>query len=144
VKPLYGSSKRRPGTTFERVKATQLGGGPEVIGTINGMPVGSSWEWHTAQGLWMLKWRFDYQVPINGGREVRGGQVLDFVVYTNPNPSIIYVNGEYWHNDPDMELMAQAQAAQAMTGAKIIVMGRSESVTRDDAYRYLLKEIGRA
>jgi len=39
---------------------------------------------------------FDYQEQLFGGRSVRGGIVLDFLVY-NPLSVAVMVQGSYWH-----------------------------------------------
>ena len=44
---------------------------------------------------WGMK--YIYQYEFNGGRDVRGGQLIDFIAKTAPLWTPIYVNGEYWH-----------------------------------------------
>jgi hypothetical protein len=56
----------------------------------------SSLEWTIAQALEILKYQYDFQVPIRGGRVV-GGQVVDFFVYTPPTKRPLMANGAYWH-----------------------------------------------
>jgi hypothetical protein len=68
----------------------------EKIGEINGVTPGSVEEWRVAVALWHFKKRFEYQIPLFGGRSVRGGQVLDFLVL-DPFPMPLQVFGEYWH-----------------------------------------------
>lgn len=68
----------------------------EVLGTIQGKQPGSKQEWFVAQGLWHYGWSFDYQVPIRGGR-LPGGQVLDFLIYTEPRPTPLQPFSTYFH-----------------------------------------------
>lgn len=42
-------------------------------------------------------WGWDYQVPVYGGRTRRGGQVVDFLLYTPGRWTVIDVKGRYWH-----------------------------------------------
>lgn len=46
---------------------------------------------------------FEYQVPFFGGRSVRGGIVVDFIVHIAPKPVAIWVQGEYWHRRKSTE-----------------------------------------
>lgn len=66
------------------------------MGTVQGIACGSKEEWRLALALEHWKMTFQFQVSIYGGRTVRGGLVVDFVVY-NPLPIPIQVHGEYWH-----------------------------------------------
>lgn|GEM_PF-7027327 len=69
---------------------------PEVM-MIRGQQAGSKEEYFVAQGLNKLGMKYSYQVPVMGGRNVRGGQVLDFLVYTPGKYTIVDVRGTYWH-----------------------------------------------
>ena len=68
------------------------------IGAIQGMAPGSVQEWRVALALERLKYDYEYQKSIGGGRRVRGGQVIDFWVYTAPYPTPVFVQGAYWHD----------------------------------------------
>jgi hypothetical protein len=67
------------------------------IDTINGITPGSVQEWRVALALRRMKVSFEYQKPVFGGRGRRGGQMIDFWVYTVPLPTPVYVQGSYWH-----------------------------------------------
>jgi hypothetical protein len=54
-------------------------------------------EWRVNQALHYLSLPFYYQYSIAGGRKLAGGQVIDFYVETVPTPSLVYVQGTYWH-----------------------------------------------
>lgn len=70
---------------------------PEAVGTIQGLTPASVEEWRVAQSLNKYGWEYDYQYSVNGGRSRRGGQVIDFLVRTNPRNTALYVQGEYYH-----------------------------------------------
>lgn len=40
---------------------------------------------------------------------MRGGIILDFLVFTTPFPTPVYINGEYWHGTDrrDIDLIQQ-------------------------------------
>lgn len=67
------------------------------IQLVRGIMPGSKNEWFTALALDKLKLEYWFQYAIGGGRNVRGGQVVDFVVF-NPRATPVFVQGAYWHN----------------------------------------------
>jgi hypothetical protein len=69
----------------------------EEVGPIQGQKPGSIYEWRLAQALLKAGFAFDYQVAIYGGRQMRGGQVVDFLVHTVPLPTPVFADGEHWH-----------------------------------------------
>jgi len=69
----------------------------EEVGYINGQKARSLLEWRVAQSLWKLKLEFFYQYPLLGGTQVRGGYVVDFLVFLAPNNVPLEVQGERWH-----------------------------------------------
>jgi len=70
---------------------------PEPAHIIQGQPAGSKEEWWTSQALERLGFEYQYQYSVFGGRSVRGGQMLDFLVYTPGKWTIVDVLGAYWH-----------------------------------------------
>lgn len=73
------------------------------VGLIYGKTPDSDDEWRVAVGLWKLGWEFKYQVWFLGGRILPGGTVIDFLVFTVPLPTPLYVDGTYWHGGPKAE-----------------------------------------
>lgn len=70
----------------------------EPVQPIQGITPDSVEEFRLARALEKFGVPFDFQVPIHGGRRVRGGQVIDFVIY-NPTPRPIQIEGAYWHRN---------------------------------------------
>jgi len=54
-------------------------------------------EYNVALALDKFKIPYEFQVWIRGGRTLRGGLVVDFVVY-NPFEQPVEIFGEYWHS----------------------------------------------
>jgi hypothetical protein len=134
------SRKSRPKSTREIV----LKNPQDQIGLIYGIKPGSSWEWNHARALWALGWDFQYQVPLWGGRRVRGGVVLDFLIPTVPTQTILRVMGEYWHRDTDAEDAEDLHLLDYFgSGTVILRVGTADSATFEDALAYDLKHIGR-
>ena len=69
----------------------------EIIQSVQGQIPSSKEEYWVALALERLGITFIYQYSISGGRSVRGGQIVDFLAYTVPLPTPIFVQGEYWH-----------------------------------------------
>ena len=64
--------------------------------TIQGKAVGSVNEMYVAKALDTLKLEYIYQYQY-GLINVRGSQVIDFLVFTVPKPTPLFVHGTYWH-----------------------------------------------
>jgi len=142
------SSGRRPATEAkDKVPAGKLEQEEDTPGLINGQPAGSSYEWNTARALWALGWRFGYQVPVMGGRQVRGGQVLDFLVHTVPLYTAVIVNGDYWHQTDEEYTMNELMAALLREGKQVnnepVVLWAAQAATYEAAYSYLYSKIGK-
>jgi hypothetical protein len=71
---------------------------PLVLGPIQGRQAGSREEWRLAMALNERRIPFRYQVSVYGGRRVRGGQVIDFVVFM-PYAQPVQVYGAYYHRN---------------------------------------------
>ena len=56
----------------------------------------SSYEYNFAMALDKFEIKYLFQVWYWGGRNIRGGQVLDFLVF-RPFPRPVQIFGEYWH-----------------------------------------------
>lgn len=69
---------------------------PEIHPIQNIMP-DSKEEFWVYLALERLKLKYIFQYQAMGGRSVRGGQVIDFWVLTDPLPTPLYVQGMIWH-----------------------------------------------
>jgi hypothetical protein len=115
----------------------------DTPGLINGKQAGSSYEWNHARALWALGWEFQYQVPMFGGRDRRGGVVLDFLITNWLANIVINPIGEYWHRNISADQLEDARIRKALgTGTKILRPGTLDSKTFDAALAYLRREIG--
>lgn len=111
-KKAKGEGAKR--SRMPRVEAQMLEQPEEPMGLINGQQPGSSYEWNIARALWSYGWTFEYQVALRGGREFRGGQVLDFLVPTKPASTALSVDGGYWHSNSQKEQMYDTTLLQAL------------------------------
>jgi hypothetical protein len=104
-------------------------------------------EYRVAVSLSKYKWNFEFQVPYLGGREIMGGQVVDFVVLTLPLPTPLWVQGEYWHEtavtDRD-KLNREFMFAQMHgTFAPPIILWGIDLETQEESDETILKTLGR-
>jgi len=76
---------------------TKLPAQVETPGIVQGRQAGSLPEWYVALALDKVGLGYSYQYDIEGGNQLRGGQILDFLVYTAPLPTPVMIQGEYWH-----------------------------------------------
>lgn len=68
-----------------------------------------AYDWFTQRGQ-----RFDYQVPLGGGRSTKFGQVLDFALYEGGEVTAMPVQGQYWHSLPAVASSDELDMLQAM------------------------------
>lgn len=113
--------------------------GPHVI---QGKPVGSKIEWNVSVALEILGFRYLYQYSVMGGRTLRGGQVIDFLVLTVPMSTPLYVQGDYWHGSPakkelDKWNMSRVKSAMHYEVTDPKVIWEHEALTIDLAVRNL-------
>lgn len=84
-------------------------------------PLGTFPELVTYQWLEQHGLRFFFQFAVLGGREIRGGQVLDFVVDRGYDVLIWEVQGQYWHTRPGK---VQGDAAERMALLGLNILGK--------------------
>lgn len=96
---------------------------PEQIGLINGMTPDSKEEYWIALALWRLKLTFFYQFIVLGGRNVRGGLVLDFLVDVPPVWTPLVFNGEWWHRNESQERFNMALLQQEFGVEPVVIWG---------------------
>lgn len=113
---------------------------------IQGERAGSVNEWNVAQALNQMKLQYEYQYPVFGGTNVRGGQVIDFLIYVLPRPIPLYVQGTYWHNRAketnDLYKMRQVEERYKGQFDPPLAIKESECETSEQAFEWLMKEVG--
>jgi hypothetical protein len=138
--PIRGHKGGRPSVDFIEIKIEEP---PEAMGLIEGKVPDSKEEWWIAKALWKLGHDFSYQVPIFGGYNIRGGQILDFIVHsTAPKDTIIQYNGSYWHQGNSEEIFSEHKLrAEYGDRANILVMWDDDAESEDAVYQFLRKEL---
>ena len=104
--------------------------------SIQGRSIGSQNEYNVAAALDSLDMPYEYQY-ILGIAGVRGSQVIDFLVYTVPKPTPLFVHGEYWHKgkkaiEDELKLTEIAAMKRHLWADAVIIWGE-ECETVEDA-----------
>ena len=113
---------------------------------VQGIMPDSKEEYWCALALYRLNLRFDFQKHVMGGRAGRGGQVVDFWVYTAPLPTPIYIQGDYWHYAAGRSYQSQLNIAKLKSyyGASIaepVEILTSTTPTPDAMYQVVRREL---
>ena len=113
----------------------------DEIGVVQGLLPGSKNEWYVSLALDKLEIDYQFQVPLSGGRGIRGGQVIDFICYI-PRATPVFVQGEYWHDirSEGEDILKQAEAEQRYGVKPILLMGE-ETDSKDKAYKAVMEKI---
>lgn len=120
----------------------------ETAQSIQGMSPGSTLEYRVALSLTKFHWQFLYQYPIFGGRQVRGGQVVDFMVITTPLMTPLFVQGSYWHNSTrakqdDWNLLVLNSYFRGIY-AEAVQVYEDQLQTQEDSDEIILELFGRS
>ena len=102
----------------------------------------SSYEYWVSLALEEIRLEYLFQVSYWGGRRMIGGIILDFLVFTKPLPTPLWVNGEYWHKGKQASREYYQQVALAQFGnmAPAIVLFGEECSTYEAALQSIRKE----
>ena len=104
----------------------------------------SSYEVNFAAALDFFGLGYLFQVDYMGGRKLLGGLVLDFLVFTTPLNTPVWINGEYWHRgNTDKDFLQQTALLQLFGGriAPAKIYWGKDVGTFDDARRTVRKDI---
>lgn len=113
---------------------------------VQGIMPDSKEEYWCALALYRLHLRFDFQKHVMGGRSGRGGQVVDFWVYTVPKPTPVYIQGDFWHYAQGRSYQSQLNIAKLKSyyGASImepVEIMTSTTPTPDAMYTVVRREL---
>ncbi len=86
----------------------------------------SSYEYNFALACDYWGIEYEFQQDFFGGRNILGGMVIDFIVFTVPLPTPCWINGEYAHGSGErkeqdylQQSMMNTQFGGAMLPAKV-------------------------
>ena len=116
------------------------------VGLIQGKSA-SDIEYRVAISLDKFKWEYTFQAGIMGGRQMRGGQVIDFIVETKPLPTPLYIFGEYYHGgkqeERDKLMMELLSSAFHGTFTQPEALWGDQLETQEESDAEILKLFGR-
>lgn len=99
----------------------------------------SSYEYNVAKALDRVPVEYEFQVPLFGGKQMRGGKVLDFLVGTKPLPTPLFVNGDYWHREPQTELLYLVAIRGIKGWAEPVIFWKKDCDKEDVAWSRVLE-----
>lgn len=99
----------------------------------------SSYEYNVAKALNKLPIEYEFQVSLYGGKQMRGGKVLDFLVATKPMPTPLFVNGNYWHRDTSTELLYLVAIRGIKEWAEPVIFWKKDCDNEDVAWGRILE-----
>lgn len=85
-------------------------------------------------------WGWDYQVPVYGGRQIRGGNVVDFLIYTPGSWTALDPKGRYWHTGVN-EDQNQMREVCRKKGWRLIEWFTDETRTKEEVYKFLKRQL---
>lgn len=111
---------------------------------VKGQPAGSKDEYWAGQALEKIEkdtgWTWEYQVPVQGGRRRRGGNVVDFLIHTPGMWTMIDPKGRYWHTGRHEDQLEMRDVAR-LKKWRLIEYFTDEHPTKESVYSHLRKEL---
>lgn len=113
----------------------------EELLIVQGQPA-SKPEYNVAVALGRLNIPFLFQYDVFGGRRLRGGYVIDFII-ENPFEEVLEVFGEYWHPDEltDKDRLKLAYLTNLFGGKEPYIIWGSEADTVEMAVETLRAKV---
>lgn len=111
---------------------------------IQGQSTDSKEEGWFAEALDKLGIPYTYQYPILGGRRVRGGYVIDFLLtHTAPQQTAVNLDNAYWHKKTGEEAYETARIEQYCRryGMRYLLIPDDQLVDVESAIRIIRAEI---
>lgn len=107
----------------------------QVIDSNGGTHRASSYEYNFAMALQNFNLEFLFQVEYWGGKSRLGGLLLDFMVFTKPLNTPVFVNGDYWHGGQrkELDLVQQALLSKIPSLREPVVLWGQDTATYEDA-----------
>jgi hypothetical protein len=115
------------------LKAKAMMPNAESGGLVQGKKA-SSYEVYVADALDTLGLNYTFQKAVGGGRGRRGGQMLDFVVWSALT-WVIDVRGGWWHRGSELEF--EQAVRRYMKRAHVLVMKDQHCTSKDTALTFL-------
>lgn len=111
---------------------------------VRGQKAGSKEEYWVSLALEKIEeqtgWGWAYQVPVYGGRRRRGGNVVDFLVYTPGRWTMLQPEGKYWHTGAREDKQEMEDVARKKNWS-LIMWYTDETPTEDAVYQRLRQEL---
>ena len=111
--------------------------------TVQGQQTDSVNEYYVSKALTKMKLDYSYHYAIDGGSGVRGGQIIDFVIWRPPRPVSVNVGtGGYYHSGRRSLEDEIKQVRQAQLGFEVVNLMEAPTSTEDGALAECMQVIG--
>jgi hypothetical protein len=111
---------------------------------VKGQKAGSKDEYWMGLALDQIEeqtgWTWEYQVPVQGGRRRRGGNVVDALVHTPGMWTMIDPKGRYWHTGHHEDQQEMRDVAR-LKKWRLIEYFTDEHPTKEAVLSHLRKEL---
>lgn len=111
---------------------------------IRGIKAGSKEEYWCSLALEKIQkqhgYGWDYQVPVRGGRRRRGGNVVDFLIYTPGRWTALDPKGRYWHTGHHEDQQEMRDVCREKNWI-LIEWFTDETPTKESVYSLLRREM---
>jgi hypothetical protein len=105
---------------------------------LQGKKIGSKNEWYVAQALDKLdlEYIYQYDASIYPGTRLLGSILIDFLVFTVPVLTYLFVDGKYWHKSAERRKIDELQRNQLAYrfGNKVASVSDEDTNTKEEAY----------
>ncbi len=137
---------RLPKAKFASIRAQKLKDTADVgPWFIRGIKAGSKEEHWCAVALerieLMTGWAWEFQVPVYGGRDIAGGNVVDFLIHTPGRKTALDPMGRYWHTGKN-EDRQQMETVCRRKKWILIAWFTDETPTKEITYSFLRNKLG--
>ncbi|MCA9911886.1 MAG: hypothetical protein KC496_00990 [Anaerolineae bacterium] len=111
---------------------------------VRGMKADSKDEYWVSLALEKIEqstgWTWEYQVPVFGGRDRAGGNVIDFIVHTPGMWTILDPMGSPWHTGAREDRYQMENVARRKNWI-LIAWFTDQTPTRESVYQYLKNQL---
>lgn len=131
---------------MKKIRSLEVDNDFPIIQPVQGIMPDSKEEYWVALALNKMRLQYEFQRSVMGGRNVPGGSIVDFWVYTPPLPTIVMVQGDYWHyvaprTYETILKIARLKAYYAGQIYDVVELLTSKMPTPDEAYQLVRSEL---
>jgi hypothetical protein len=134
-----------PKAKFASIRAEKLrNAAAEQPWYIRGIKAGSKEEYWCSLALDKIQetsgWSWEFQVPVYGGRQTAGGNVIDFLIDTPGMKTALDPMGRYWHTGKNEDRQQMERVCRKKKW-RLIAWFTDETPTKEIMYSFLRNKL---